>query len=176
MSHLSPLLLSGAPCPCSNDFHLHGYGIFFLVKPALPIRPRPYTVPLAMEASFWSSLEIHPQQTPLSIIALLISRRSVLDSVAHSLEVLHETPCTTDFPPDLPDDLQQILRDLHASTDRMFEEVRNTNRLLDRLALYPPHALPTQPWIPPRTSLPRYPAPFGPGPELYMDPDQPPPS
>lgn len=43
---------------------------------------------LAMEDTFWSTLENYPQQTPLRIIALLISRRSLLDSIAHSLEVL----------------------------------------------------------------------------------------
>ena len=79
-------------------------------------------------------------------------------------------PYTTDIPAHLPDDLQQILRDLHTSTTRMFDEVQRTNRLLDRLALYPPHALPTQPWLPPGTSLPRYPAPYGPGPAIYSEP------
>ena len=33
-------------------------------------------------------------------------------------------PYTTDIPAHLPDDLQQILRDLHTSTTRMFDEVQ----------------------------------------------------
>ena len=88
-----------------------------------------------MEASFWSTLENHPQQTPLGIIALLISRRSLLDSIARSLEVLYDMPFTTTFPPGLPPHLEQILRDLHASTERMLEEVSLANRLLHRLVL-----------------------------------------
>ena len=56
-------------------------------------------------------------------------------------------PYTTTFPPGLPNDLEQLLRDLHASTERMLEEATLTNRLLNRLALYPPHALHAQPWI-----------------------------
>ena len=36
-------------------------------------------------------------------------------------------PYTTDFPPGLPADLEQLLRDLHASTERLMDEVNQTN-------------------------------------------------
>ena len=101
-----------------------------------------------MEASFWTTMESHPQQAPLGIINMLISRRTLIDSISRSLEVLYEMPYTTEFPPGLPPDLEQLLRDLHASTERLMDEVTRTNRLLHRLAMFPPHALPTQPWLP----------------------------
>ena len=113
-----------------------------------------------MEASFWSTLETYPQQASLGVITLLISRRSLLDSISRSLEVLYEMPYTTTFPPGLPADLEQILCDLHASTERLLEEVSIANRLPHRLALYPPHALPAQPWL---LEVLRY-HPYGPGP------------
>ena len=117
---------------------------------------------ITMEASFWTTLETHPQQAPLGIINLLISRRALMDSISRSLEVLLEMPYTTQFPPGLPPDLEQILQDLHASTERLMDEVVQTNRLLHRLALYPPHALPTQPWLPGDFALPPLPHPHGP--------------
>ena len=52
-----------------------------------------------MEASFWTTVETHPQQAPLGIINMLISRRALVDSISRSLEVLFEMPYTTDFPP-----------------------------------------------------------------------------
>ena len=76
-----------------------------------------------MEASFWTTVETHPQQAPLGIINMLISRRALVDSISRSLEVLFEMPYTTDFPPGLPADLEQLLRDLHASTERLMDEV-----------------------------------------------------
>ena len=94
-----------------------------------------------MEASFWSTLETYPQQASLGIITLLISRRSLLDSISRSLEVLYEMPYTTTFPPGLPADLEQILRDLHTSTERLLEEVSIANRLLHRLALLNIHLM-----------------------------------
>ena len=115
-----------------------------------------------MEASFWTTMETHPQQAPLGIINMLISRRALVDSISRSLEVLFEMPYTTDFPPGLPADLEQLLRELHASTERLMDEVTQTNRLLHRLALFPPHALPTQPWIPNDAVLPPLPHPYGP--------------
>ena len=115
-----------------------------------------------MEASFWTTMETHPQQAPLGIINILISRRALMDSISHSLEVLFEMPYTTDFPPRLPADLEQLLRDLHASTERLMAEVSQTNQLLHRLALYPPHALPTQPWMPNDAALLPLPHPYGP--------------
>ena len=68
-------------------------------------------------------METHPQQAPLGIINMLISRCALMDSISHSLEVLYEMPYTTDFPPGLPTDLEQLLRDLHASTERLMDEV-----------------------------------------------------
>ena len=115
-----------------------------------------------MEASFWTTMETHPQQAPLGIINMLISRRALVDSISRSLEVLYEMPYTTDFPPGLPTNLEQLLRDLHASTERLMDEVTQTNRLLHRLALFPPHALQTQPWIPNDAVLPPLPQPYGP--------------
>ena len=88
-----------------------------------------------MEASFWTTMESHPQQAPLGIINMLISRRTLIDSISRSLEVLYEMPYTTEFPPGLPPDLEQLLRDLHASTERLMDEVTRTNRLLHRLAM-----------------------------------------
>ena len=115
-----------------------------------------------MEASFWTTMESHPQQAPLGIINMLISRRTLIDSISRSLEVLYEMPYTTEFPPGLPPDLEQLLRDLHASTERLMDEVTRTNRLLHRLAMFPPHALPTQPWLPDGAALPQFPPPYGP--------------
>ena len=115
-----------------------------------------------MEASFWTTMESHPQQAPLGIINMLISRRTLMDSISRSLEVLYEMPYTTDFPPGLPAELEQLLRDLHASTERLMDEVTQTNRLLHRLAMFPPHALPTQPWLPDDAVLPHFPPPYGP--------------
>ena len=89
-------------------------------------------------------------------------RRTLMDSISRSLEVLYEMPYTTDFPPGLPADLEQILRDLHASTERLMDEVTRTNRLLHRLAMFPPHALPTQPWLPDAAVLPHFPPCYGP--------------
>ena len=77
-------------------------------------------------------MESYPQQAPLGIINMLISRRTLMDSISRSLEVLSEMPYTTDFPPGLPADLEQILRDLRASTERLMDEVTRTNRLLHR--------------------------------------------
>ena len=115
-----------------------------------------------MEASFWTTMESHPQQAPLGIINMLISRRTLIDSISRSLEVLYEMPYTTEFPPGLPPDLEQLLRDLHASTERLMDEVTRTNRLLHRLAMFPPHVLPTQPWLPDGAALPQFPPPYGP--------------
>ena len=115
-----------------------------------------------MEASFWTTMETHPQQAPLGIINMLISRRALVDSISRSLEVLYEMPYTTDFPPGLPTDLEQLLRDLRASTERLMDEVTQTNRLLHRLALFPPQALQTQLWIPNDAVLPPLPQPYGP--------------
>ena len=72
-------------------------------------------------------MESHPQQAPLGIINMLISRRTLMHSISRSLEVLYEMPYTTDFPPGLPAELEQILRDLHASTERLMDEVTQTN-------------------------------------------------
>ena len=72
-----------------------------------------------MEASFWTTMESYPQQAPLGIINMLISRRTLMDSISRSLEVLYEMPYTTDFPPGLPADLEQILRDPHASWTKL---------------------------------------------------------
>ena len=83
-----------------------------------------------MEASFWTTMESYPQQASLGIINMLISRRTLIDSMSRTLEVLYEMPYTTDFPPGLPNELEQILRDLHASTERLMDEVTRTNRLL----------------------------------------------
>ena len=117
--------------------------------PPLPALPMVFTLPQFSFPLLFSgsnqpflsvTTEIHPEQAPLGLIALLISRRALFDSIAHSFKVLHEMPYTKDIPAGLPDDLQQILRDLHISTARMFEEIQQTNRLLDCLTLYPPHA------------------------------------
>ena len=94
----------------------------------------------------------------------LISRRSLIDSISRFFGILFEMPYTTMFPPGLPPDLEHILRDLHASTERLMDEVAVTNRLLHRLAMYPPHALPTQPWLPGDVMLPPLPHPYGAGP------------
>ena len=83
-----------------------------------------------MEASFWTTMETHPQQAPLGIINLLISRRALMDSISRSLEVLLEMPYTTQFPPGLPPDLEQILRDLHASTERLNGRSRSDEQTL----------------------------------------------
>ena len=131
----------------------------------LDFRPQPPDSPVAshytMEASFGTTMDSHPQQVPLGIINMLISRRTLIDSISRSLEVLYEMPYTTEFPPGLPSDLEQILRDLHASTERLIDEVTRTNRLLHRLAMFPPHALPTQPWLPHGAVLPHLPPPYG---------------
>ena len=102
-------------------------------------------------------MESYPQQAPLGIINMLISRRTLMESISRFLEVLYEMPYTTDFPPGLAADLEQILRDLHASTERLMDEVTRTNRLLHRLAMFPPHALLTQPWLPDVAVLPHFP-------------------
>ena len=60
--------------------------VLFPVKMSTTVLHSFDVVQTAMAASFWSTMEIHPQQTPLGIIALLISRRSLLDSIVHSLE------------------------------------------------------------------------------------------
>ena len=127
-----------------------------------PDRLSPIQSCYIMEASFWTTMESYPQQATLGIINMLISRRTLMDSISRTLEVLYEMPYTTDFPPGLPTQLEQILRGLHASTERLMDEVTRTNRLLHRLAMFPPHALPTQPWLPDVVALPHYPPPYGP--------------
>ena len=127
-----------------------------------PDRLSPIQSRYIMEASFWTTMDSYPQQASLGIINMLISRRTLMDSISRALEVLYEMPYTTDFPPGLPAELEQILRDLHASTERLMDEVTRTNRLLRRLAMFPPHALPTQPWLPDVAVLPHFPPPYGP--------------
>ena len=61
--------------------------------------------------------------------------RALVDSISRSLEVLFEMPYTTDFPPGLPADLVQLLRELHAPTERLMDEVTQTNRLLQYIDL-----------------------------------------
>ena len=42
-----------------------------------------------MEASFWTTMESYPQQATLGIINMLISRRTLMDSISRTLEVLY---------------------------------------------------------------------------------------